>query len=210
MKKTLLSSSIGVAIFLAQNASAQSTLVNSWENSSEGWGMISTNWTSGGYSTTTGVTQGTYSWTLNAGVSPDYGGAFGGTASTALTALLANAASVSVNVYATGFSYMQWDLTLNQQGTGGLGYQSTDGYTYSQSPVIGSESTLTFSIPGSFRTTLAANPTLATSLNFQIGGGNGGTVFLDNLRITSVPEPTTLVLAGLGAIGWLAIRRRKA
>jgi hypothetical protein len=168
--------------------------------------MISPNWTSAGFSTTTGVTAGTYSWMLTAAASPDYAGAIGGTASTALTAELANAASVSVDVYATGFSYMQWDLTLNQNG--GLGYQSADGYSYSQSPVIGTESTLTFTISQAFRDTLAANPTLPTSLNYQIGGGNGGTVFMDNLRITSVPEPCTLALSGLGVVGLLLFRRR--
>ena len=209
MKKTLLFLSVGMATFLAQSASAQATLVDSWENSAEGWGMISANWTSGGYSTTTGVTQGTYSWILNAGTNPDYGGAIGGTASTALTALLANAASVSVDVYASGGfgGYLQFDLTLNG---GGLGYTSVDGYGYSQSANLGGEKTLTFTIPSAMRTTLAANLGTATSLNYQIGGGGGGTIYLDNLTITAVPEPSTLALAGVAAAGLLSIRRRKA
>lgn len=208
MKKVLFLS-VGIAAFFVQSASSQTVLVNSWENSSEGWGALEANWTSGGFSTTTGVTKGTYSWILNAAAGPDYSGAIGGTASTALTAELANAASVSVNVMATGFSYMQWDLALNG---GGLGYASTDGYGYSQSPTIGTESTLTFAISPAFRTTLAANLGTATSLNYQIGGGGAGTVYMDNLTITElpVPEPSTLALAGLGAAGLLAVRRRKA
>ena len=32
---------------------------------------------------------------------------------------------------------------------------------------------------------------------------------IDNLQVQVVPEPTTLALAGLGAAGLLAIRRRK-
>ncbi|HXR04820.1 MAG TPA: PEP-CTERM sorting domain-containing protein [Verrucomicrobiae bacterium] len=207
MKRIVVTLALGIAVSALQTATAQTILVNSWENSVEGWGTLEANWTSGGFSTTTGVTQGSYSWILNAAGSPDYGAALGGTASTALTADLANAASVSVDVYATGFSYMQWDLTLNG---GGLGYQSTDGYTYSQSPVIGTESTLTFTIPSSFRATLAANPTIATSLNFQIGGGNPGTVYLDNLVVTEVPEPASLALMGLGAVGLVLFRRRNS
>lgn len=210
--KTSIFLSLGLLGALAQTALSQSVIVNSWENSTEGWGVLETNWTSGGFSTTTGVTAGSYSWILNAAASPDYAGALGGTASTALTSLLANAASVSVDVFATGFGgYLQWDLALNQQGTGGLGYQSTDGYTYTQSPTLGAESTLTFTIPAAFRATLAANPTLPTSLNFQIGGGASGTMYLDNLLITQVPEPGTLALAGLGSLLALgAIRRRRS
>ncbi len=204
MKKTVLLA-LGLVGLLLQ--SAQSQQLNSWENSVEGWVTLEANWTSGGFSTTTGVTSGNYSWILNAAAGPDYGTALGGPSSTLLTSQLANAASVSVDVFATGFSYMQWDLTINQSG--GLGYQSVDGYTYSQSPVIGTESTLTWTIPASFQTTLAANPGLAASLNFQIGGGNPGTVYLDNLRINPVPEPTAATLLGIGFAG-LLIRRRLA
>jgi hypothetical protein len=88
-----------------------------------------------------------------------------------------------------------------------------DGYSY-QSVTIGAETTLTWTIPTAMQATLAANPTLATSMTFQIGGGYSAgneTMYLDNLRIIdTVPEPSTIALIGLGAAGLLAIRRRKA
>ncbi len=210
MKRIIAALTVGMLVSALQTATAQGVLVNSWENSVEGWGTLEANWTSGGFSTTTGVTDGTYSWMLTAAAGPDYGAAIGGTASTTLTSQLANAASVSLDVYATAEfgGYLQFDLTLNQQG--GLGYASVDSYSYSQAAVLGSESTLTFAIPSAMRTTLAANPTLATSLNYQIGGGGGGTIYLDNLRINEVPEPGTFALLALGAAGFLTIRRRKA
>jgi hypothetical protein len=62
--------------------------------------------------------------------------------------------------------------------------------------------------------TLAANPTLATSVNFQIGGGftsSSDAVYLDDFTISQVPEPSTLSLCGLGlAAGAAFLRRRKA
>jgi hypothetical protein len=47
---------------------------------------------------------------------------------------------------------------------------------------------------------------------WQLAGGGpvtGEQMTIDNLQIQAVPEPTTLALAGLGAAGLLAIRRRK-
>jgi len=121
---------------------------------------------------------------------------------------------VTLNVYTPPGSfgyYLQWDLALNQQG--GLGYASVDGYDYAQAVTIGSETTLTWTIPSSIQATLAANPTLATSLNLQIGGGftsAADAAYLDQLTITDVPEPTTFALAGMGIAGFWALRRRKA
>ena len=159
------------------------TLVNSWENSLEGWTIIEPgNWSTTGFSTTTGVTAGAYSWNLTAAGSPDYGSALQGPSSAGLTPLLVNGASVSVDVLASGFSYMQWDLHVVQPG--GLGDVSLDGEDYSQSPVIGSESTLTWANPVAVRQALAGHPSLPAYFYFQIGGGNGGNVFMDNLRVT--------------------------
>jgi hypothetical protein len=193
MKKHLLTS-LGLAAVAALSAQAQSILVNSWENSLEGWGSLEGNWTAGGFSTTTGVTAGAYSLQFNAASGPDYGAALGGTYSANLTHLLANAASVSVDVVDTGFSYMQWDLVIDQpqSSTGfGLGYTSVDGYSYSQSPSGATQSTLTYTISPSIRQALQDNPTLPSRLVFQIGGGNGGSVYMDNLRITPIANAAT-------------------
>jgi hypothetical protein len=206
----------GVAAFLLKNASAQVVYNESWENSLDGWGTVAGgNMTFGGFSTTTGVTEGSYSLVLDSasGSGPNYGNQFASAASTALTLDLANASSVTLDVYVPGGDfgyYLQWDLALNQQG--GLGYQSVDGYNY-QASAIGSESVLTWTIPTSMQATLAANPTLATSVNLQIGGGFTSTsdaVYLDDFTITDVPEPSTMALCGLGMAGLVALRRRVA
>src|SRR5580698_7484992 len=112
------------------------TLLNSWENSLEGWTIAEPGiWTTTGYSTTTGVTAGSYSWNLTAASGPDYGVALVGPSSTALTAQLENAGSISIDVLTpVGGSfgyYQQWDLQVNQPG--GAGTISLDGNTYDQS-----------------------------------------------------------------------------
>jgi hypothetical protein len=214
MQKSLLLAA-GAVAFLMQSAFGQVAYNESWENTSDGWSTIGGNMISEGFSTTFGVTEGTYSLILGdastATSGPNYAGQWGSTASTALTADLANATSVTLDVYVPSGDFggfLQWDLALNG---GGLGYQSVDGYNYHESATIGSEAVLTWTIPTAMQATLAANPTLATSLNFQIGGGftsAADAAYLDDLTIT-VPEPTTMALCGLGMAGLVALRRRK-
>jgi hypothetical protein len=176
-------------------------LLYSWENSQDGWTILETNiWTTTGFSTTTGVTAGSYSWQLTASSGPDYGAALQGPSSTALTAILANTASISIDV-ATPVSgcfgyYLQWDLVISQPG--GLGYVSVDNYSYSGDANIGGSNTLTWTISTNISAGLAANPLLPSYLVFQIGGGFSSgvtnTMYLDNLRATSLGplEPAQL------------------
>lgn len=205
----------GAAAFLVQSALGQVVYNESWENSLDGWGTTGGNMTLGGFSSTLGVTEGAYSLILDGPSSggPNYAAQLGSTASTALTADLANASSVTLDVYVPNGDfgyYLQWDLALNQNG--GLGYASVDSYSF-QAVNIGSETQLTWTIPSAMRATLAANPTLGTSLNLQIGGGftsPADAAYLDDLTITDAPEPTTMALCGLGMAGLALFRRRKA
>ncbi len=190
-----------------------SVLIDSWENSSEGWGTFQGDYAISGYSTTLGVTNGTYSMAITSpsNTAPNYQGLMGGSASTAITQLLAiPGQTISIDVYTQpeAFGYMQWDLATNGAG----GYTSVDGYTYPESPTIGSESTLTWTIPASLTATYAANLSTPTSLNFQIGGGSStgpATFYVDNLRASlAVPEPASMSVLGLAALGLLGRRRR--
>jgi hypothetical protein len=186
MKKNVL---ILISVLaLGLSAARSQTLLNSWENSLEGWTISEPGiWSTTGFSTTTGVTAGTYSWNLTAVSGPDYGLALTGPSSTNLTTLLENAASISIDVLtpvAGSFGYyQQWDVEINQPG--GAGTISLDGDTYDQSPSIGGpESTLTWTVPAAVRQALAGHPTLPVYLTFSIGGGGSGTMYVDNLRVT--------------------------
>jgi PEP-CTERM motif len=58
------------------------------------------------------------------------------------------------------------------------------------------------------------NPTLSSNLRVQFGAGGFGfdannIVTLDNILVTTVPEPTSLALVGLGAAGLVFLRRRR-
>ncbi|HEY1717433.1 MAG TPA: hypothetical protein VGH42_03960, partial [Verrucomicrobiae bacterium] len=133
MKKNVLML-IGV-LGLGISTMQSQTLQNSWENSLEGWTIAEPGiWSTTAFSTTPGVTAGTYSWELTAASGPNYNTALTGPSSTNLTALLANAASVSVDVdVPVGGSfgyYLQWDLSVNQPG--GLGSVSVDNGNYTQ------------------------------------------------------------------------------
>jgi hypothetical protein len=181
-------------LLLGLSVARSQTLLNSWENSPEGWTILEPAWTSAGFSTNTGVTAGTYSWELTT-TNADYGTVLQGPSSTALTALLADAGQITLDVLvpvAGSFGYyQQWNLVVNQPG--GLGTSNYDGGCYCQSPSIGGpESTLIFTIPAGVRAALAANPTLPSYLTFQIGGGGGAygnemAIYIDNLRMWEVP-----------------------
>ncbi|MGB7159515.1 MAG: PEP-CTERM sorting domain-containing protein [Tepidisphaeraceae bacterium] len=197
----------GLVAAAAANARA-AVLLESWENSANGWVTTTEQptYSIAGFSTSAGVTDGSFSMIISGTAAPSYGQLFRGPQTTDVTNALANAQSVSVDVLAdASFGFQQWSLILNG---GGLGYTSVDGFSFSQSPTLGTQSTLTWNLTPAMRATLAANPTVATEIIFQIGGGAGGTMHVDNLRFTAVPEPATAGWLGIAATAWILRRRR--
>ena len=201
---------IGLAMLLPTFAHAQ--LLESWENSLDGWTFNpSYNTQAGftqGFSNTTGVTNGSYSLSITSqGPGPNYGQIMEGPYLQSWTTALGNASSVSMDVDTTpaAFGYfLQLDLEINNNDTG---FVSIDGYAY-PSATIGSESTVTWNVSPSIAATLAAssNP---TQIDISAGGGSGGgTMYWDNLRANPVPEPMTIGTMVTGC-GMLMLRRHR-
>ena len=121
---------------------------------------------------------------------------------------LSNAQSVSFDVTTPPASFgffLQWDMDINNNDTG---FVSLDSFSYA-GVGIGGTTTLTVPVSAALRATLAAsaNP---TQLIFQVGGGNSGnpqTFYLDNIRTTPAPEPTSIALLTIG--GLMMGRRRR-
>jgi hypothetical protein len=202
---------VALGFFVPGMASAQ--LIESWENTLDGWTVNpSFNNQAGftsGFSSTTGVTNGSYSLAITSAgeTSPDYGQLLYSPSTLALTNILANASSLSLDVDtspgAFGY-YAAFDFDINNAATG---YESLDGYDY-MGTAIGSEYTFTIPISPSIASALAASND-PTSINIQLGGGSGaGTLFLDNLRATPVPEPVSIG-AIVSGVSLLALRRHR-
>ena len=199
MKKILFS--VGIAVILSQNASA--ALLESWENTLGGWTVANANYTSA-FSSSLGVTAGTYSLALTGTAAPDYGNMLYTTYQSSYTTELASSTAVTMDVYTPpgSFGYLQIQLWINNTDTG---YQQLTGYL---GTTIGSETTLTFAIPTAIAATLASSPN-PTQIGFQMGGNyiaGNETMYLDNLQ--TVPEPGTMALMSVGFAGLLLIRRR--
>ena len=190
--KKIIRTLVGSFILGASVAPAQTVvLLNSWENSTEGWSVVETGaWTSVGFSTITGVTQGSYSWELTA-TGVDYGVTLKGPASTNLTWQVANAASLSMDIVlstnAPAFAWgIQIDLEVNQPG--GAGTISVDGGDYLGIYGNFSQNTITWPVLQAVRTALDAYPGLPCYLTLSVGGGAGGTIYIDNLRLTEISQ----------------------
>lgn len=186
----------GVCGGWVSSARATSTLIESWENTADGWtigGDQSANYSIAGFSTTTGVTNGSYSMIVTGTAAPNYGQLLDSPSTMALTTLLGSSSSVSIDVDTPSGSfgyYQQWDLVINNADTG---YTSIDGYSYAESPSIGNESTLVFPLPTSITSVLAtsSNP---TQIVFQVGGGytaGNQTMYLDNVEAIGASSTVT-------------------
>ena len=183
---------LGLGITVAQSQ----TLLNSWENSLEGWSIIETGtWTSVGFSTTKGASQGSYSWELSA-TGVDYGATLQGPSSASLTLLMANADTVTMTLVvgpnAPQFNWgIQIDLGITIPGV--VTNMSLDGGIYpggifGGSLTDGSTNLVTWPITQAARTFLNSYPNLPASLVISFGGGGGGNVFIDKLQVNKIPQ----------------------
>src|SRR5262245_8552228 len=115
--------------FLAATASllfgigqVRATLIESWENTADGWVTTSENasYLNTGFDTTQGVTDQLYSAVIAGTAAPGYGQMWRGPFLLSNTTALAQAQSVSVDVLADpSFGFQQWSLITNG---GTLGY----------------------------------------------------------------------------------------
>ena len=198
-----------ITVIVLTNRHVSAQLIESWEGGANGWVTTSENAT---YvyapENVLGVTNQNFSANLSGTAGPSYGQMWRGPALLTNTQILANAASVSVDVLAgPSFGFQQWSLIVNG---GTLGYHSVDGFTFSQSPILGQESTLTWNISPADRAAYAADAAIGTQVQliFQVGGGGPGTMYLDNLRAAPVPEPAS-ALFGIGGGAALLLRRKR-
>src|ERR1017187_10002767 len=147
---------LSVAAFSLNLQPAQaSTLLESWENTLDGWTVSGGGVGSSSFSTAQGVTDGSFSLDLTYPGNPTYGTPLFSSYNSSWTSILANNPSVSLDVYTppASFSYyLQVQLWVNNADTGYFQDGSYFGTT------IGSETTITFpTLPSALVATLAAS-----------------------------------------------------
>jgi PEP-CTERM motif len=105
-----------------------------------------------------------------------------------------------LSVYLTG----AWDNNLN------ITVQGLNGATllYSTSIVAQATAATLFTFNWQNLSSLTLSSTFGQSAGFL--GGAGVQFVMDNLNVTFVPEPSTLLLSGLGVLTLMALLRRKA
>ena len=206
-----LGCTLAVVLAVALSTTAEAATLESWNNTSDatfdGWTTNLQPYTPS-YSTTTGLTDGAAALAMTGTASPTYGQMLRSAFVQQYTTDLSNAQSVSFDVTTPSASFgffLQWDFIINNNDTGFL---SLDNSNY-QSVSIGGTTTLTVPVSAATRAILAAssNP---TQLIFQVGGGSSGnpqTFYLDNVRTTPAPEPTSMALLAIG--GLMMARRRR-
>jgi len=211
-------------------ATASGQLIESFENTMDGW-TFNPSWNvqqfTQTFSTTTGVTDGSYSLEIDSGAIArtlngfNYGNALVGPNSVAMTTLLSNSSAVTIDFFAPSGALgygPQVDLDVNGGPT--FGYQSLDGYGY-PSFANGVEVTMTFPITPAQQSQLGLDAIggYGSDLVLQLGSGKPTAtsipvLYIDNIQAIPgpppvVPEPATLGILGAAA-GALMIRRRKA
>jgi PEP-CTERM motif len=211
-------------------AAASGQLIESFENTLDGWtfnpSYNTQNYTST-FSTTTGVTNGSDALQINSGPSSrtqilsgfNYGALLTSPRTAGLAATLANASAVTIDFFAPSGALgygPQIDLDIDDGSgvVGGTGFTSTDGYSY-PTPTNGVEVTQTYPISAALRAELAIDAA-STGVNLVIQAGSGTptnatspVLYIDNIVAVPVPEPASLGLLALGASS-LMMRRRKA
>lgn len=126
-----------------------------------------------------------------------------------------NQAYYQFTLDATAASGVVVSYALNRSGTG----PSTNDFQYSTDGGSSFTDFASFASPAAFNV-YTNDLTAVTAINgdstvvfriYGLGATSGaGTMRIDNLTIDAVPEPSTVLLVGMGVLGMLALRRRRS